>query len=898
MKTGSKWVSGMVAASLLWTGMTWSTSTVSAASPFSDVKANHWAEKHITKLALQGILKGGTNGKFNPSNAVTRQEAVIIALRFMGVADEVKLSDVLVFPSSLVIKEDYKPYIKLAVQKKILMIDEEVALAEKEQGKEWGKSPATREWMTRLLVRAIGKDAEAKLASAQATSFGDDAKIDVKLKGYVNVAVSSGLVTGVTATKFDPLASVTREMASTLFSRAESKIEVAYSGQVNGVLLSSSATQMTLLHSDGVVKDYKLSPNASIYGFGSDQITALSNLKQYGEVFLVSYSDGSIGYVEQTNETAKVKTYEGTLTRVSTSLNRLTVLIGEDSNYYYYDPQHLPAITDSNGQAVALSDLPVNVNVKILVDAVRTDGKIVSVAVKQSVTNKSGAGTVSSWNSATHSLQVKDSVTGNIESLAVNVNAIIKKDGVNIASEDMKVGDTISYEVKTGSVTSIVVTKSQKSTISGVLNAIDKTDKTIQFTLNNNLEAEYLADNVAVKIDGFAEPTLDDLYKGDAVTLTLNDSGKVSLITVTGRTVKSLVAATINSYVVDAKTLIVFDAAGTKYNLDVNASTRFDLNGTKLTLDAAIPFITAKGKKINIGYSGTNVVYVSIIAKYSGTVTENNTSAKTLKLAIDSTNNITIGYSSPIVEIYGQNSETYSDIRIGDQVTVLLNAFQDQAASILVQKNAQFEFVSSDLTGNKLRAKRADGVVEEWTLASTVALQDENGAAIALNALNSASLLNVTFQGNTPVKIKAVSVTYGRVLSVNTANASIDIVTSLGVAVTKPVGTTPIIMRDNVVLSSLTTVQPDDRVEIRKDENDRVVIQIVPVLRKIFWYAEIDTRTINVKKETLTDTNFYFTVHPTAYIHQGTTTLSLADLRNDDAISLYILRGKVVEIAR
>ncbi len=542
----------MVAASLIWTGVTWTTAPVSAKSPFADVKAGHWAEKHITKLALQGILKGGTNGKFNPGISVTRQEAVIIALRFMGVADEIKTSDVLVFPSSLVIKEDYKPYIKLAVQKKILLIDEEAALAEKEKGKEWGKSPATREWITRLLVRAIGKDADALQSAAQATSFSDDAKIDAKLRGYVNVAVSSGLVTGVTATKFDPLASVTREMASTLFSRAESKVAVAYSGQVSGALMSISADKLTLLHQDGSVKDYALSPDSSIYRYDSEQPSALANLKQYGEVILISNGNGSISYVEQTNDTPKVKTYEGTLTLHTATLNRLTVLIGDDYKPFTYDPQHLPTITDSNGQSIDLKDLPVNVNVKLMVDAVRTEGKIVAVTVNQSVMNKSGSGTVAAWNAATRSLQVKDAVSGNSESFAVASNAIIKQlNGPNLTVDQLKVGDVITYEVKTGSVTSIVVTKSEQAPISGVLFTVNKALNTIQYTLNNNLEAEYLADKVTVKIEGFPDPTLDDLYVGDTVTLTKNDEGKVSEIAVTGRTVKTLFGASISSYDVD-----------------------------------------------------------------------------------------------------------------------------------------------------------------------------------------------------------------------------------------------------------------------------------------------------------------------------------------------------------
>ena len=148
MKKGlSKGITGLLAASLVFSGVSYTEKSASAASIFTDVKPG-WAEKHITKLAMQGILKGGTGkqaGMFSPANKVTRQEAVIIALRFMGVDNEVKIGEPLVFPSDLVIKDDYKPYIKLAVQKNILLLDEEIALVKKDGGKEWGSSPATRE---------------------------------------------------------------------------------------------------------------------------------------------------------------------------------------------------------------------------------------------------------------------------------------------------------------------------------------------------------------------------------------------------------------------------------------------------------------------------------------------------------------------------------------------------------------------------------------------------------------------------------------------------------------------------------------------------------------------------------------------------------------------------------
>ncbi|MBO9600547.1 MAG: S-layer homology domain-containing protein, partial [Cohnella sp.] len=265
-----KWISSIVVASVVWSGAGWTAQTASAAAtPFSDVVAGSWYEKHVAKLSMQSILKG-SNGKFNPNNSVSRQEAIIIALRFMGIESEANTATAAVIPAALNVKTDYTKYINLALQKKLILIGEETALAKAEPGKSWGSSPATREWMARLLVRAIGKDADAMAAAEETTDFADDAKIDAKLKAYVKVAVDNKLVNGVTSTvkgatvtQFKPLEEVTRATAATLFSRAESQIAVAYNGQIEGVLLNITSDHLTALLADGTTKDFPVTDNTA-----------------------------------------------------------------------------------------------------------------------------------------------------------------------------------------------------------------------------------------------------------------------------------------------------------------------------------------------------------------------------------------------------------------------------------------------------------------------------------------------------------------------------------------------------------------------------------------------------------------------------------------------------------
>lgn len=903
----SKSVTGLLAASLIFSGVSWTTSTASAATKsFSDIVSGHWAQKHISKLTVQKILSGYPDGTFLPNQSISHQEAVILAIRFMGLDDELESSDVIVLPEALKIKDDYKKYLNLAFKKQLLNMEEEIAIAEMDESKEWGKSPASREWVTRLLVRAIGKDSEAKLAATQATEFPDDFDINAKYRGYVNVAVSNGLVKGVETvikgvkvTKFDPADDVTRASIATLFSLAQS--EVAFSGQVSGVLLAITPKQLTLLHEGGGIHNYSLTSDSLIYRIDSNAAVALGQLKLYGKVILISNSDKSIGYVEQTEDTPQIKTYEGTLTLHTTDLNRLTLLIGSDYEPFTYDPQYPPVITDSSGKSVLLKDLPINVEVKISVDTVRTDPKIVAIEIKQSVVNKNGSGRVAEWNPATRSLHLDDPFSDMKETLSVSPSATIKNNaGANLTFDQLKVGDSITYEVKTGSVSSIVVTRSELPAVSGILVGVIKSNNSIQYTVNKSLESDFLAANANVKIEGIPNATFEDIYPGDAISLSFNDNEDVTQIAVTDRTVKSMIGATIIDYAQNAKTLIVNDSNGNKHNFDITSTTKFELNGTYLTLDAAATYLTTVGKKINIAYTANNLVSVSLVAKFTGTVIENNTTSRTIKVMIDATNSsITLSYSNAYAEAYGKSTFSLYDILAGDQVSVIQNGLQNQLSTVQIHKNVQFEVVSVTPASNNLKVKGSDGVTVEWTLASNTALQNDTGAAINLSAFSAGSLVNVSFQGTAPVKVKMVQPgVFGKVSSVNTTALSLDLVTGANAAVTRTLGANPIIMRDNAVLNSLASVMPEDRVEIRKDENDRTIVQIITPQKKTVHSVTVSTNTLIIKKASINDTNFTFTVDSSVYIHQGTAILSLSSLTNGDPISLYFVRDKLMEISK
>lgn len=897
-----KWISAVSLTAMVWTGAIGTIPAASAAAnPFSDVAAGHWAEKHIVKLSLQGIIVG-SEGKFRPGDSIRREDAVIVALKFMGLADGVSTSEAIMLPSTLQVDDYAKPYVMEAIRRKLLLVDEESALANQEKDKHWGKAPASREWVARLLVRAIGKDAAAVANAGMNTAFEDNGTIGEEYRPYVLTAVQEGLVSGVTATTFAPKEPINRASIATLFSKAESKMNVAYSGQVSGVLLSASDTSLSVLHDDGSVRDYPVSSSTMYARYDSDKPVDASSLRLYGKILLIHDANNVIGYVEQIDDKSYIKTVEGTFSSVNPTEAKIWLSDGTDFEFYLYDLNRKPVVTDAQKQTIALEDIPKGTPVTLTVDTIRTEGRVISIAVKQALINKTGTGSVVSWDADLGALEVSDPTTGSTETLTVAPNAVFKFVDAPVEPEYMKAGDTITYEVKNGSVVSIVIAKPLFTTISGKLITVDKTNRliTIQTTVNgeNKLETKYLSDTAVVEIQGMASPSLDDLQKDDGVTLTLDKSDKVTKITVNGRSVEYLTGATVVTYIPEVNQLTLKDASGKTRNFELNSNVRYDQNGIAIDKTQALARLT-NGKKITVAYSGDNLITVYFIGKYSGTVIENNLTAKKLTVRVDPSNTVTLPYTFPFVDIYGKDSATYVDVKPGDQVTVVLNDNQDQITSIQYVKTVQFEVVSVNLFGSSIVMKvPGSSTTQSWIVPESALLQDEKGNKVSLVHFTPGSVVNATLSGKFTVdKIKAAPRVYGKVAAVNAAASTIDIVLANGSTVTHSVGTSPIVTKDSATNTSLSAIQPNDRVEIRRDENDRVIIDIVSRNEKVFWQYNSSNNTIKVRVSHISENNTY-NLETNTYIHQGATNLTASQLKDGDKIAIYILRGKVVEIER
>ncbi|CAM3896633.1 S-layer-like y domain-containing protein [Cohnella lubricantis] len=561
---GKSWVSMIVLLTLIWAGAVLPASSASAANatPFSDVASGHWAEKWISKLAAQGLLIGN-NGLFSPNDSLSREQAVLIAIRFMGLEDKVDVNGIVALPGTIDVDNYYKPYINYAFQQKLLNVTEEANLANNEQGKKWGSAPATREWMAKLLVRAVGKEADATAQAGVATTFADNSFIDTSLLGFVNAAVSNKLMNGVDGNRFDPKSSLTRAMAATVFGRAETLAPVAYDGQVTGTLMSFDVNHLTVLPDNGQQVSYLLNENTVYSHLDSEKIAGQEVLKQYGKVTVIG-SGGAAQYVEQIDDNAAVRTVSGKIVLIKPG--ELTLRVNDSLETYPYDISTPPVVKDAAGTALTTASLTEGSTVSLKVDTIPSSGKIISIDVAKA----SIVGTLESVNKTDKTLKL--TIGGKVEAKVLANTVAVTIPGVTAATlDDLYAGDSVSLELDaSGYVSAVTVSNRNIQTLNSAV--ILKYDEEYKLLLvqdsAKNSKPLFIKDTTRFNLDG-------EKITAEAGVELLNTIGKVN-IAYSGDTVVSAAfitkaIGTVTSIDTDGGKMKVKDASGNSISLTFSA---------------------------------------------------------------------------------------------------------------------------------------------------------------------------------------------------------------------------------------------------------------------------------------------------------------------------------------
>ncbi|WP_082595707.1 S-layer homology domain-containing protein [Paenibacillus sp. Soil750] len=255
------------------------TQIVSAAAPtFKDVDTAPWAQKYMTKLALLDIIAGDNAGMFNPQSNVTHQEAVLMAIRLMGLEEEVKKEGAV--NPALSVDDFAKPYISVALKKGLLVAQEETNTAG------WGRQTSSREWTIKLIIRAINRESDAGRLSERSTLFSDVEDFTPSYKGYINAGVSLNIVEGFADNKFKPMDLVTRAQMAAMLSNAlpyltngmESSMAGVSNSVTNGIIsaITNDSVSVTL---GSETKKLSLTSETQYFDTNSSQQLSFDALK-------------------------------------------------------------------------------------------------------------------------------------------------------------------------------------------------------------------------------------------------------------------------------------------------------------------------------------------------------------------------------------------------------------------------------------------------------------------------------------------------------------------------------------------------------------------------------------------------------------------------------------------
>lgn len=864
--------------------------TVSASLIFSDVQDGFWAEKHIYKLAAEGILLGDA-GKFRPSDHVTQQEAITMAIRFMNLDSQ--LSTGSEAPSELSVGNYFKPYLELAVKKNLINKTEEIAATDAKES--WGSKKATREWIAKLLVRSLGKEAEAKAAAGASTGFADQGTITGSALGYVNVAVQMELTKGIEGNRFDPLGKVTRAQLATFFSRGGEYVNPGYSNVVEGIVTELSDNKLTLF-ADGKTKSYTLDSRSVYFTKDSELKTTKSALQLYTKVLAVD-KVGSAAYVEIRDHKQQLESVEGTLL-AKLSGNRLLLLVNNESVTYTYDGN--TSFIDQNGNAMNADSLTKDSTIVVKTETYTGNKKPIIIQIKSAVVNKSGSGTIDQINLTEKKIAIKDA-SGNVETFGYTDNSILiyQSQVLNSAGE-IQTGISAKYTVVDNVITRLEITQGMERTVTGTLLDVQG-DKRISYSdTAGTAQIKELADKPSIVINGIANPKLDDLVAdvngGDKVELTLNTQEQITKIVVTSRQSEQLPDLTILKYEPKYKSLFVVDSSKKTRTFTIDDKTKVEYDASNPTVEGVEKLLT-EGRKLSITHIGERVLSLQVVFKYEGTYVSYDKVKKTVTIKLSNGGEVAVPYqsSSPSVSIFNKSGATIADLKVGDAVTAKLATNQSYMDILYVNSDVQFEVTTVDSANNRIIAKGNDGI-SRYVYLDNVNMIDENSNSIKVSNLRVGQTINVNYNGTTPIALQVVKLTLGKVSSID--GSTFTLKTFNGSSETFTVDGNIKIVRGSAVSTSINSLTNSDHVEVRKAPDGAIIVNVLTSLeRKVSRYNS-NTQELSVIRTSLSDNNFKFAVTSETYIHEGDTTLSVQSLKENDKIVLYFNGNKLVEIEK
>ncbi len=278
-------------------------------SQFGDLNDALWAQLSIEKAYQLGLMLGEGQGRFQPLGTLTREQAVVATIRLIGLESQAaeRATADLRFTDAAGISPWARGAVALAVERGILPPAGDGALR--------ARDPASRLWVSVLLVKALGYEAEAQSKVNATLNFSDAREIPANLVGYVATAADHQLIAGYTDSSFKPNRALTRAEMAALLSRGNGQLGDR-AGQMQGTVTAVNAANgtLTVQGAHGTVTA-TLAAGAAVFVNGT--ATGLSAVQTGMTVWIKLSAHMQVTLVDATAASApQTQTVTGTLTAV------------------------------------------------------------------------------------------------------------------------------------------------------------------------------------------------------------------------------------------------------------------------------------------------------------------------------------------------------------------------------------------------------------------------------------------------------------------------------------------------------------------------------------------------------------------------------------------------------
>ena len=832
-----------------------------AKNTFTDVAKSHWAYQHIIKMELRGIVTGYTDNTFRPEKAVTQLEAVIMAIRQMGLQNQIDYVDISSIDNdALGLPKGWNAerYVALALEKNIIELERfEPTTA------------ASRAWIAQMIVRIIG--GEEEVVDNTATDFFDDLQIPTWAKGYVSLAVEKNIVTGSYDAQgrkvFNPHDQVTRAQLATMISRSDKYMresENVLSGMVEGV----NGQYISIKANNNEVRTYLISNQLNVFNEEGKK-SAIEELVKGDSILFEKDKLNYIAYIEKLEPTSLQTNLSGTVVQLFEEDQMITIK-GEDGKFTIY----------KYVKEIDTSQITVGGSLQFVID-----GNKVIKSIKLNSEYLPLMGNIYSLDLDSNILVLENASQYQAYTLADQV--IVEYQGIRFPNvKDLQKGDQVELKVNESNQIETIkmIQPYQISEMNGKIAVISEDKKiiTVRFD-DSSLKAFDIVNELEINIKGISQPSLEDLLVGDVISFT-TEKGKITELSVNNRSYTSEIKGVVKSIDTVNGYLTIENAQEelVTFPIDSYVTLNLDINDPEL-IDVKV------GDKVFLTIENNKVYSITLDNTLEGklVLVDDRNERIVLQTELEGKKTFPL-HPNVDVDIINVRYPDIDDLEVGNELVLIFD--QDLVVDIRVKKEWTTDIVEVNTTRNRITVKN-DTSEKTYEIHSDIKLVVPNVKNPKLEDINEGDIVKLAFIGNELTNVTIIPPIYGYITAINAyQNRLYYRADDIENVITTSDATFYNNQNNEISLQQLTTgdyiklLKMDDKAIITKAEKVEGTLTTINIDNGKIYIQDINKR------------YQFYSLAKDVEVFNGTTRYHLGDIQENQSISIYIVDDKVVAI--